>query len=265
MGELVFIGLGLHDETGISLRGVEMARSCDMLFAEFYTNIMSGLSIPNLEKIVGMKVNVLSRAQVEEESIVVAKAKTARVGFLVPGDPLVATTHVDLRLRAERSGIKTRILHAASITSAIAGTTGLQSYKFGRTVTMPSTANEKFPESVYVAIRDNQTLGLHSLVLLEIDVEAKRHITIAQATQALLDYSNQIPAGIINPQTLTIGVARLGAPDMMIQAGRAGEIAKRDFGKPPHTLIIPGRLHFIEAEALEVLCGAPRGIMNERS
>lgn len=226
---------------------------------------MSGLSIPNLEKIVGMKINVLCRAQVEEESIVVAKAKTSRVGFLVPGDPLVATTHVDIRLRAEKSGIKTRILHAASITSAIAGTTGLQSYKFGRTVTMPSTANEKFPESVYAAIRDNQTLGLHSLVLLEIDMEAKRHITIAQATQALLGYSNKIPAGIINPQTLIVGVARLEAPGMMIKAGRAGEIAKLDFGKPPHTLIIPGRLHFVEAEALEVLCGAPRGIANERS
>ncbi len=253
MGELVFIGLGLHDETGISLRGVEVARSCDMLFAEFYTNLMSGLGIPNLEKIVGMKVNVLSRAQVEEESIVIAKAKTSRVGFLVPGDPLVATTHVDLRLRAERSGIKTRILHAASITSAIAGTTGLQSYKFGRTVTMPSTSNEKFPESVYAAIRDNQSLGLHSLVLLEIDVEAKRHITIAQATQALLDYSNQIAAGIINPQTLIVGVARLGAPDMMIQAGRADEVAKLDFGKPPHTLIIPGRVNLVESETIQVL------------
>ncbi len=130
---------------------------------------------------------------------------------------------------------------------------------------MPSTSNEKFPESVYVAIRDNQSLGLHSLVLLEIDVEANHHITIAQATEALLDYSNKIPAGIINPQTLIVGVARLAAPDMMIKAGRAGEIAKRDFGEPPHTLIIPGRLHFVEVEALEVLCGAPRGIVNERS
>jgi len=265
LGELFFIGLGLHDETGISLRGVEAARSCDILFAEFYTNIMTGLSIPNLEKIVGTQINVLSRAQVEEQSIVVAKAKTSRVGFLVPGDPLVATTHVDLRLRAEKSGIKTRILHAASITSAIAGTTGLQSYKFGRTITMPSTANEKFFYKVYNGIRDNRTLGLHSLILLEIDVEAKRHITIAQATRALLEYSNQIPNRVISPQTLTIGVARLEAPDMMIQAGRADEVAKLDFGKPPHTLIIPGRLHFVEAEALEVLCGAPRGIMNERS
>jgi diphthine synthase len=130
---------------------------------------------------------------------------------------------------------------------------------------MPSTANEKFPESVYSAIRDNRSLGLHSLILLEIDVEAKRHITIARAIQALLDYSNQISNGVINPQTLIIGVARLGAPDMMIQAGRADEVAKLDFGKPPHTLIIPGRLHFVEAEALEVLCGAPRGIVNERS
>src|SRR5208282_6926134 len=105
------------------------AKGCDFLFAEFYTSRMPGFKVSGLENLVGRKVQVLSRRQVEEEAeeMILSKTKTGRVGFLVPGDPLVATTHVDLRLRAERSGIKTRILHAASITSAIAGTTGLQS------------------------------------------------------------------------------------------------------------------------------------------
>ena len=28
---------------------------------------------------------------------------------------------------------------------------------------------------------------------------------------------------------------------------------KKDFGKPPHTIIIPGRLHFTESDALKIL------------
>lgn len=265
MGELVFIGLGLHDERGMSLRGVELARSCDVLYAEFYTNTMTGLNVANLERIVGKKVTVLSRSQVEEESIIPSAAKTRRVGFLVPGDPLVATTHVDLRLRAEKNNIKTHIVHAASISSAIAGTTGLQSYKFGRTVTMPTTANEKFPESVYTAIRGNLTLGLHTLILLEIDVEGKRNITIPQTLHALLNYIRENASNEINSRTLVIGLARLEAPDMMIKAGTIDELMRTDFGTPPHVLIIPGRLHFVETEALEVLCGASKESLNERT
>jgi len=265
VGELVFIGLGLHDETGISLRGAELARSCDILYAEFYANTMTGLNLANLERIVGKKVTVLSRSQVEEESIIPSAAKTHRVGFLVPGDPLVATTHVDLRLRAEKNNVKTSIIHAASISSAIAGTTGLQSYKFGRTVTIPTTANETFPKSVYTAIRGNETLGLHTLILLEIDVEGKRNITIQQAINALLNYASKNARNELNSKTFAIGLARLEAPDMLIKAGTLDELIRTDFGNPPHVLIITGRLHFVETEALEVLCGASRESINERT
>jgi diphthamide biosynthesis methyltransferase len=34
---------------------------------------------------------------------------------------------------------------------------------------------------------------------------------------------------------------------------RRGAIKKEDFGKPPHCLIIPGKLHFMEEEALTYL------------
>ena len=33
-----------------------------------------------------------------------------------------------------------------------------------------------------------------------------------------------------------------------------------DFGEPPHSIIFPGKLHFMEAEALVVLAGAPEKV-----
>ena len=45
---------------------------------------------------------------------------------------------------------------------------------------------------------------------------------------------------------------------MKIKAGRVGRLQSYDFGSPPHSIVIPGRLHFMEAEALQVLAGAER-------
>jgi diphthine synthase len=258
MGELVFIGLGLHDENGMTLRGLAAAKSCDVLYAEFYTNLMPGLELSRLEGLVGKRLNVLSRLQIEEGSVILSEAKLQRVGFLASGDPMVATTHIDLRLRSEKAGVRTRLVHSSSVSSAVAGSTGLQSYKFGRTVSMPATSIENLPESVYKCISDNLSLGLHSLLLLEIDVEGNRTITIREAINAILGFSKNIADSKVSSRTLMVGVARLEAPDMTVRAGSAEELMHVTFGGPPHTLIIPGRLHFMEVEALEILCGASR-------
>ncbi len=263
MGELVFIGLGLHDELGLSIRGQAEAKSCDRLFAEFYTSVMPGLNLENLERTVGKPVKVLSRAEVEEkpEQVILSWAKAGKVGFLVPGDPMVATTHVDLRLRAHKVGIRTRIIHAASAASAAAGVTGLQSYKFGRTVTIPVSWQGDFPESIYLAIKNNLASGLHSLVLLEMDVENKRHITIPKALEQLLGVSKRRSKTTIAAETLAVGIARLEAPDMKVQAGTVSELVQTDFGEPPYVAIFPGQLHFVEAEALEQFCGARKELV----
>ena len=183
MGELVFIGLGLYDALDLSLRGEAEARTCDHVFAELYTSVMPGLNIQSLSQMVGRRVEVLSRRDVEEaaEENILSKAKVGKVGFLVPGDPMVATTHVDLRLRAHRAGVRTRIIHGATVASAAAGVTGLQSYKFGRTITIPVSRDTQLPDSIYAALRTNFEAGLHSLVLLEVDVENHRHVTVRQA------------------------------------------------------------------------------------
>ena len=49
MKELVFIGLGLHDEKGISLHGLEETKTADNVFMELYTSLMPGFSIDRFE------------------------------------------------------------------------------------------------------------------------------------------------------------------------------------------------------------------------
>jgi len=263
VGELVFIGLGLHDEYGLSLRGQLEAKSCDFLFAEFYTSRMPGLNVDGLERLVGKKIQVLSRREVEENAeIILSKAETGRAGFLVPGDPLVATTHVDLRLRALRCGIGSRIIHAGSVISAAAGVTGLQSYKFGRTTTVPVSYEGDFPSSVVQAIVNNLTSGLHSLVLLEIDVENEQFVTIPTALKLLWASSKNIAGSPITEATLVVGLARLEAPNMQVAAGKLVDLMRLDFGEPPYLLVFPGKLHFVEAEALQLICHAPKELVS---
>jgi diphthine synthase len=108
MGGLSFIGLGLHDERDTSLKALEEMRTCEMLYAEFYTSVHRCSETGGLEKLIGKKVEVLRREDVEEKDVLIEKSRTHKVGFLVPGDPMTATTHVELRVRAEKEGIPTR-------------------------------------------------------------------------------------------------------------------------------------------------------------
>ena len=118
MGELVFIGLGLHDEKGVTLRGLEEARAADVVFAESYTSGLSGASLESVQRLIGKSVRKLSREEVENGQLILDAASKQRVAFLVGGDPMAATTHVDLRLRAAAAKIPTRIVHGVSILTA---------------------------------------------------------------------------------------------------------------------------------------------------
>jgi len=265
VGQLTFIGLGLHSELGVSLRGLDEAKGADLVLAEFYTSLMPGLSLDRLERLLGKPVKVLSRSDVEEkaEQTILSEARTKTVAFLVPGDPMAATTHLDLRLRAEKAGIKTRIVHGASVTSAVSSVIGLQNYKFGRTVTIPIVEAGTMPESPYDFIRENLLRGLHTLLLLDIKAEKKTYMTIPQALKQLLAIEEKRREDVITNRTLAVGVARIGSEDMRIKAGRVERLQLYDFGSPPHSLVIPGRLHFMETEALHVLAGAERSDLEE--
>src|SRR2546428_14128911 len=136
---LTFIGLGLNDEKGITLEGLEEARRADSAYGEFYTNVMPNLDLKNLEKEIGKKIEVLSRGHLENEGgkKLMRAATKERVAFLVPGDPLIATTHISLRLSAVRKGVESRGVHAPSLLSAASCAPGLPGYKIGKSITLP--------------------------------------------------------------------------------------------------------------------------------
>ncbi len=259
MGELVFVGLGLFDEKSISLRGVEEMRKANAVFAELYTSIMPGLSIQRLEGIAGKEIRTVFRRTLEEENgkPLLQEAKKGKVAFLVPGDPFIATTHVDLRIRAEKQGIKTRVIHGASVVSAVVGLSGLQNYKYGRSVTIPFPERGFLSETPYKVILENRAMGLHSLCYLDIKAEEQKYMTIKEGLRSLLDMEKQKKAHLIKLNTLVLGVARAGSDTPTVKAGYVGDVMEHDFGDPPHALVFPARLHFMEAEALVTLAGAP--------
>ena len=96
---LTFIGLGLYDEKDITVKGLEAVKNADAVYVEFYTSNLIGTSIEKIEKFYGKKLIVLSREEVELEPVWLSRSIKENVVFLSGGDAMVATTHIDLRLR----------------------------------------------------------------------------------------------------------------------------------------------------------------------
>lgn len=196
----------------------------------------------------------------EEGRTILDVSENGKAVLLVPGDPLIATTHVDLRIRAERQGIKTSIVHGASIVSAVIGLSGLQNYKFGRSVTIPFTDSGIVPETPYNVIGENKKRGLHTLCFLDIKVDEERYMTINQGLQTLFELENRKHQNALSSETLAVGIARAGSETPVIKADFVRHLLKFDFGKPPHSLVFLGKLHFVEAEALVTLAKAPETV-----
>jgi len=258
LGEIAFVGLGLHDEMGISLRGLEEIKTANNVFIELYTNLMPDFSKENLEKISGKKLQIISREELEEKSgkLILVTAKTGKVVLLVPGDPLIATTHVALRIHAEKLGIRTRVVHGASILSAVMGLSGLHNYKFGKSVTIP-LPSENPSETPYEVITQNKRLGLHTLCLLDVKVEENRYMEIREGLESLFKIEEKRKENTVTMDGLVVGIARAGSSNPTVKAGFLKDLLNYDFGHAPHSIIFPGKLHFMEAEALIVLAGAP--------
>lgn len=246
---LYFIGLGLSSEKDITINGLEAIKKCDIVYLENYTSILN-CKKEDLEKFYNKKIILAPRQKVEaDDNEIIKNSKTKNVAFLIFGDPLAATTHIDLFLRAKKEGIKCNVIHNASIISAV-GITGLQIYKFGKTTSIP-LENENI-EAPYDVLKDNISLGLHTLFLLDLVPEEERFMTINDAIRYLLKVELKNNQKVFSEKTFCIGCARIGSKNQIIKAGAAKDLLKFDFGNPVHCLIVPGKLHFIEEEAVKI-------------
>jgi len=254
---LSFVGLGLYDERSITVAGRERLAAADRAFAEFYTSDLFGTTVDDLEAYHDVTIEVRNRDGVERDpEPILSAAESGHAAFLTAGDPMVSTTHVDLRLRAIERGIDTGIVHGTSATTAAAGLTGLQNYRFGKATTLPfpdAHGGDRVPGSVLETIADNRDRGLHTLVYL--DIKAGRGEFMRADTAAGL------LAGA-GPDRLAVVVARAGSPEPLVVADRCSALAERSFGEPLHLLVVPGDLHHVEADALRELAGAPDSLLD---
>jgi diphthine synthase len=138
---------------------------------------------------------------------------------------------------------------------------GLHNYKFGKTVTIPFSENSS--ETPYDVIAQNRKLGLHTLCLLDLKVDEKRFLNINEALAQLLKIEQKRKERIVTPSTLAVGVARAGSNAPTLKANFVKKLLTHDFGGPPQSLIFPGDLHFMEAEALMALAGAPEKLRRQ--
>lgn len=247
----------------MTLRALKVLKNCDQVFAEFYTSRMIDSTVPDLEKLIEKKIILLTRGDVEEGDVIIDAAKKGVVAFITAGDPMVATTHVEIRLRADKAEVPTRLVHGASIQTACATAFGLQPYKFGRTVTLPFPEEGFRPSSPYDNVLDNKNRGLHTLVLLDIKEHEGRYMSAQDGVRCLMEAEERIGKGLIASRTLICAGARIGSNTERIEAGYPNHILTLDLGPPLHALIVPGKLHFIEADALVRFARAPAEILIE--
>ncbi len=244
---LYIIGIGLSTEKDITVKGLEIVKKCDKVYLENYTSLLQ-CSVSDLENFYGKKVIFADRATTEQkDEEIIKEAKNKEVAFLVVGDPFSATTHIELFKLAKEKKVPVQIVHNASVLTAV-GITGLQLYKFGRVTSIPFIEDHPYLETPYNALMENQEHGLHTLFLLDLKPEQGKFMTVNQALEILESIEAKKKEKLIKKDTLVISCARLGSDNQIIRAGSLEKIKKQQFGKAPHCLIIPGKMHFTEEE-----------------
>lgn len=237
---LYLIGLGLNDEKDLTLRAIETAKKCDC-FIELYTSVWKG-SLDKLKEILGKDIKILKRNDLEENlDLFIEKAKKNDIALFVSGDPLAATTHMDIAYEARRKKIPVKIIHNASIFSAL-GEVGLQLYKYGKTATIPLSGKLS---NVKDTVKINRKLGLHTLLLLDLDIENNIIMKVSDALNMLLNKK------IIKETDQLIAFSKAGGDSKIYYDSVRGLKLKNV--DSPAVLIIPGKMHFREKDFLEVV------------
>jgi diphthine methyl ester synthase len=128
-GKLFLIGLGLGNEKDITLKGLECIGSCEKIYLEHYTSILTvGKERLVNKKLIKkkesfyskqlnkeIKIEIADREFIEQkcDDIILEEAKDKKVAILVVGDPFGATTHSDIVVRAKKLKINVEAVHNA--------------------------------------------------------------------------------------------------------------------------------------------------------
>jgi len=249
---LYLIGIGLKPKH-LTLEALEILKNCDQVFLENYTSEYSDGTNDELEALIGKKFFVLGREGVEQQfESALLSAKKNNIALMIFGNALTATTHLQVLIDAKEAGIKYVVIPGISITNTIAET-GLDEYKFGRTITICYHEKGFEPESFYDQLLENKKIGLHTLCLLDIkkDEKPERLMNCTQGIEILEKIKMKRKDKFEFEYVAMLGMAN---EKQKIIIGKEN-ISKDDDIKNlyPQSLIVIGKANDKENEALKKL------------
>lgn len=249
---LYFVGIGISGTQSITEQARKAIASSGTVYAERFTSPIPDEEMTELEKIAkegGAKFKLAPRWMVEDGRQILEQATKEDVTLVCFGDPYVATTHIELRTRAIAQKTETKTVHGASALTSMVGECGLHQYKVGRT----STVTSHEASTPYGILYENLQRGCHTVLLLEYDQDGGKFLDPAKALESLLEIEKQGGRGAATPQTFVLVASRIGRKNQSIVGGTIESAIKSDFGEPPHSIIVPGTLHFTESDAITAL------------
>jgi len=95
--------------------------------------------------------------------------------------------------------------------------------------------------------------GLHTVLLLEYNEVENYFLDPKNAISYLLEIEKEQKRNVVNENTFAVVASRIGFKTQMITSGKFSNLLKINFGEPPHSVIITGKLHFTESDAIRVL------------
>jgi len=248
---LWFIGLGISGVSELSDSTISVIKNADTVYLESFTSPISETEKDNLSFLCNGEFKIAKRWFVEDGNEILNNAKIKEVVLISYGDPYIATTHLELKTRAIRDEIETKTIHSSSIVSSLIGEVGLHYYKVGKVLTIMN--DPKSMITSYNTIFHNLLSKSHSLILLEYNEDKSFFLSPHDAISLLLDIENTQNGKIISSDTFVIIASRIGKSDQKIISGKISSLIKKEFGEPPHSIIIPGSLHFTESDAVKIV------------
>lgn len=257
---LWLIGIGPGDLGNMTERARSVARRCKKRYLEGYTAVLPSEQEGLLESVVGPWERLM-RPSVETPDSLLSEARDESVALLVVGDPMQATTHIDLEARCMDEGVGFEVIPGMSATSLAVSLSGLQSYRFGRQVTLPYPYGDYLPTSPFEMIKINLEGGLHTLVLLDLDptgmgFDLPSPMSPSQAVSTLEKMSLKSLEGDNRKGQSSVVVrdwecmllSDIGTKSQRVCSGSLEEISQIQGGWV-HTLIIPAEMSDNEREA----------------
>ncbi|RZD41265.1 MAG: diphthine synthase [Thaumarchaeota archaeon] len=247
---LSFVGLGISGFESIPVEGLEIISNADIVYLEQFTSPIEKSDVDKIQNTIKGEFIPAKRWLVEDGKEILEKSKEKNVVLLAYGDPYIATTHIELRTRAIELKIETRSIHASSSLTSMIGECGLHFYKVGKIATIMSEMKSlTYP---YYVIYKNIIEDNHTVLLLEYNQNKDFFLDPKDALKGLLETEEGQGRKVLTESSYAIVASRIGFKDQAIVSGKISSLAKIDFGKPPHTVIIPGKLHFTESDALKL-------------